>query len=262
MRIDCVCMQLDVMAICRAPYATGATLHLELDRLLWYGYMGPTDLWYNMRQAVKAIQLIGFREREIKGSIWHVLVAMYKSAARQLCMQESITDWEREMLYLLMLGLVTLGSFLQEGSGTTAVRREFCQPFDIVKTFNLRDPITNKPCTLQIRAIICGGFCASDAAMSLKYHESTTGTYQLRASPVADCKCCEALHQPLLHDAPPMALTCLEGQKWNYTVKIPVSSSRDCICRTCSSSNTLDWRLPSHYWYSETNHIDSYIATN
>ena len=59
---------------------------------MWLGYMGPRGLQYDMLQAVKAIQLIGFREREMKASIWHVLVAMYKSAERQLCMQESITD--------------------------------------------------------------------------------------------------------------------------------------------------------------------------
>ena len=140
------------------------------------------------------------------------------------------------MSYSLMLGLVTLGSFLQEGSGTTAVPREFCRPFDIVKTFNLRDPLTNQSCTLKIPSIICGGFCASDSAlMGLEYHEST-GIYKLvRTSTDADddCKCCEALHKLLLYDAPPMALTCLEGQKWNYAVKFLVQTSRNCTCRTC-----------------------------
>ena len=148
------------------------------------------------------------------------------------------------MSYSLMLGLVTLGSFLQEGSGTTAVRREFCQSFDIEKTFNLRDPITNEPCTLKIPNVICGGFCASDSTlMGLEYHESTTGrTYKLvwtSTDADDDCKCCEALHNPRLYDAPPMAFTCSEGQKWNYTVKVPVPIGRDCTCRTCNPSNIL-----------------------
>ena len=149
------------------------------------------------------------------------------------------------MSYSLMLGLVMLGSFLQEGSGTTAVRREFCQAFDIEKTFNLRDPVTNEPCTLKIPSTICGGFCASDSTlMGLEYHESTTaaGTYKLvRTSTDADddCKCCEARYKPLLHDAPPMTLPCLEGHKWNYTVKLVVPISRDCTCRTCNPSNIL-----------------------
>ena len=141
------------------------------------------------------------------------------------------------MSYSLMLGLVTLGSFLQESSGTTAVSREFCQPFYIVKTFNLKDPVTKQSCTLKIPTVICGGYCASDfGLMGLEYHESTNGrTYELvRASTDADddCKCCEPLHTPLLYDAPPMALTCLEGQNWNYTVKLLVPSSLNCTCRT------------------------------
>ena len=189
--------------------------------------MGPRGLQYDIRQAVKAIQLIGFREREImmKASIWHVLVAMYKSAARQLCMQESITDWEWEMSYSLMLGLVMLGSFLQEGSGTTAVRGEFCQPFKIVKKFNLRDAVTKQSCTLKIRAVICRGFCRSTFALP-------TGELVLPGTIDYDCKCCKALHKPLLHVIPPMALTCLEGQKWNYFVKLPIIS--DCTCQTCN----------------------------
>ena len=214
---------------------------------MWLGYMGPRGLQYDMLQAVKAIQLIGFREREMKASIWHVLVAMYKSAARQLCMQESITDWEPEMSYSLILGLVTLGRFLQEGSSTTVVRREFCQSFGIVKTFNLRDPVTNHSCTLKIPTYICGGFCASDFPfMGLEYRESTRFSrfFELvRTSTDAqaddDCKCCEPLHTPLLYDAPPMALTCLEGQKWNYTVTFLVPTSFDCTCRTCNSPNVL-----------------------
>ena len=156
------------------------------------------------------------------------------------------------MSYSLMLGLVTLGSFLQEGSGTTAVSREFCQPFHIVKTYNLRDPVTNQSCTLEIPTIICGGFCASDfALMGLEYDESTTGAYKLvRTSTDADddCKCCEALHTPLLYDAPPMALTCLEGQKWNYIVKLLVPTSRNCTCRTCN-----------HGTLPDTNHMHNYI---
>ena len=141
------------------------------------------------------------------------------------------------MSYLLILGLVTLGSFLQEGSGTTAVHREFCQPFFFVKTFNLRDHVTNQSCTLKIPTTICGGFCASNSAlMRLVSYESTTGTAYELVRTDDDCKCCQPLHKPLLHDAPPMLFTCLEGQKWNYTVKI-VSGDFDCTCRTCNPSN-------------------------
>ena len=139
------------------------------------------------------------------------------------------------MLHWLMVGLVMLGSFLQEGSSTT-VRREFCQAYNVVKTFDLRDPVTNDICTLKIPSIVCGGFCESETVMTSKHYEgnAATGIHQLLAE--TNCNCCEPLQQPLLHDVQPLVLTCLEGQKWNYTVKIQVPVSNECSCRTCSSS--------------------------
>ena len=134
------------------------------------------------------------------------------------------------MSYSLMLGLVMLGSFLQEGSGTTAVRGEFCQPFKIVKKFNLRDAVTKQSCTLKIRAVICRGFCRSLFVTTGKLVRTFTDVYY-------DCNCCRALHKPRLRVVPPMALTCLEGQKWNYAVKLPVI--RDCTCQTCNPSSIL-----------------------
>ena len=148
------------------------------------------------------------------------------------------------MLHWLIVGLVMLGSILQEGSGTgTAVRRNFCQAYEVVKTFNLRDPVTNEICTLEILSFVCGGFCDSDTVMTR--HDggnSANGVYQLL--PETSCNCCEFLQQPLLHDVPPMVLSCEEGHKWNHTVKIPVPvPGSECSCRTCTSSLTVEWTL-------------------
>lgn len=143
------------------------------------------------------------------------------------------------MLHLLMvMGLVILGGVVPEGAGTRVHDHE-CKVYPVVKTFNLKDPVTNDPCTLEIMTTICGGFCESNTRMGskvLKKTDPATGAYRL--STVTECECCESVLPPRLLSVRPMTYPCAEGHKWNQTLYIP-SLTTACHCRSCTSSNTV-----------------------
>ena len=144
--------------------------------------------------------------------------------------------------FIILTGSVMLGGFVQE-SASTRVRHGFCQSFNVVKTFSLKDPITSEQCTLKILNVVCGGFCESETEIRISNLRSTiySQSNEYRLSPVASCKCCEFTHQPRLHPFPPMSFTCEEGHKWNQTVNIHIPTiSKRCHCRTCISSSTVN----------------------
>ena len=148
---------------------------------------------------------------------------------------------ETEMLYsfTVLIGLVVFVGFVQECFGTSLrAHYEFCGVYPISKTFNLKDPVTNDPCTLQIFTFMCGGFCRTETEISSRDMKTDpTGKYRL-APPQPKCKCCEPVQQPGIRSHPPMTYQCLEGHKWNHTLTMrdPINA---CSCRICSSSNIV-----------------------
>lgn len=141
-------------------------------------------------------------------------------------------------LFMVLIGLVILGGFKQAESSGTKARHGFCHSYEVVKKFSLRDPANNDLCTLQIPTVVCGGFCHTETRMVLNSEADSSGTFHL--TPVTDCRCCELTHQPRLLKFPPMSFTCLEGQKWNHTLPLSVPTSRECTCRTCTSSHVVE----------------------
>ena len=135
--------------------------------------------------------------------------------------------------FIILAGSVMLGGFAQEGA-STRVHNE-CRSYPVVKTFNLRDPTTNERCTLEIHNAICVGFCESETENIAIDRQSDA----YRLLPVASCECCEPIRKPLLHIFPAMTFTCVEGQKWNQTLKLSLNNNR-CHCRTCRSSSTVN----------------------
>lgn len=139
--------------------------------------------------------------------------------------------------FIILTGSVMLGGFVQEGASMT----ELCQPFPVVKTFNLRDPTTNEQCTLKILNYVCGGFCDTGTGfIGPKNFAIDPQLNAYRLLPETNCECCEPIRQPIPRTFPAMAFTCVEGQKWNQTLKLALASDRKCNCRTCTSSTTVN----------------------
>ena len=144
-------------------------------------------------------------------------------------------------LLLILTSSLILGSFVQESDNMrVSMSRESdrCHPYKVTKTFRMTDPTTYKPCTLEIPSVICAGFCKTETG--IKSSEQTADPrFQYRLEPEPDCKCCEPKHARKLYPIPPMTLSCLEGHKWNQTVKLQAPAD-DCRCRPCTSSRHVN----------------------
>ena len=133
----------------------------------------------------------------------------------------------------ISLSLVILVGLVQDGNSHQSKE---CRSYPVTKLFSLRDSTTNNLCTLRLFNHICGGFCKTKSSITAQNDEKLkadqSGTYRL--SLITDCKCCEPVHKERLYTFQPMELECLQGQKWNETVKIKLlPPSSECICRPC-----------------------------
>ena len=215
------------------------------------------------------------------------LLGIYTSGLWQAKITAQVTELRMLQSLKISLSLVILVGLVQDGNshrGRNLGRREGqsqerCRSYAVSKIFNLRDSTTNDLCTLRFYTHVCGGYCESKARVTIPSNEKLkadqSGTYQL-SSPVdviTDCKCCEPVHKERLYTFQPMELECLQGQKWNETVKIKLlPPSSECICRPCRPPSVpIVYRTPQlaqnylsgwvSYYITETIYVRIQLAT-